>query len=61
MLTPSLELIDRYSSEMNFVGLHDLSALNLTNIQILPHYSKLVTRYDDFEEKCMEYETQNIE
>lgn len=59
VITPTLDLIDIYSPEMNFVGLSDLSALNLTNIQILPHYSKFITRYDAFEEKCVNYEKQN--
>lgn len=59
VITPTLNLIDIYSPEMNFIGLRDLSALNLTNIQILPHYSKFITRYDAFEEKCVNYEKQN--
>ena len=56
VLTPSLNLIDVYSSEMNIVGLKDLSACHLTDIQILPHYSKFSKRYAAFEEKCSEYE-----
>lgn len=59
VVTPSLELIDRYSPEMNIAGIRDLSALHLTDIQILPHYSKFVTRYDAFEEICVNYEQQN--
>lgn len=56
VLTPSLELIDRYSPEMNLVGLTDLTALNLTDVQILPHYSKFLRRFEAFEEKCADYE-----
>lgn len=56
VLTPSLRLIDLYTPEMNIVGLKDLSAMNLTNRQILPHYSKFLDRYDAFEEKCSQYE-----
>ena len=53
---PSLELVNLYSPEMNFVGLTDLSALVLTDIQVLPHYSKFCSRFDRFEERCQEYE-----
>lgn len=56
VLTPSLKLIDLYTPEMNIVGLKDLSAMYLTNRQILPHYSKFLDRYDVFEEKCSQYE-----
>ncbi len=56
VLTPTLGLINIYSPEMNIVKLKDLSACNFTDIQVLPHYSKLIKRYDDFEEKCLKYE-----
>lgn len=53
---PTLELVNTYSPEMNFVGLSDLSALALTDIQVLPHYSKFCSRFDRFEERCGAYE-----
>ncbi len=56
VLTPSLDLIDIYSPEMNIVNLCDLSACNFTNIRILPHYSKFIKKYNAFEKKCSEYE-----
>ncbi len=59
VLTPTLGLIDIYSSEMNIVSLEDLTACALTDIQILPHYSKFIKRYDGFEERCSEYEKEN--
>ena len=59
VLTPTLKLIDIYSPEMNIVNLKDLSACNLTDIQILPHYSKFTKRYVNFEERCLEYELAN--
>lgn len=59
VLTPTLELIDRYSPEMNTVGLKDLSACHLTDIQILPHYSKFLLRDRDFEETCLQYEQES--
>lgn len=59
VLTPTLNLIDIYSPEMNIVDLKDLSACNLTDVQILPHYSKFIKRYVNFEQRCLEYERAN--
>ena len=59
VLTPSLDLIDLYSPEMNIVDLKDLSACRLTEVRFLPHYSKFLNRYDLFEEKCALYEQEN--
>ena len=56
---PTLELVNRYSPEMNFPGLTDLSGLSLTEVQVLPHYSKFLTRFDRFEEKCCIYEKEH--
>ena len=53
---PTLELVNRYSPEMNSMGLTDLSGLALTNIEVLPHYSKFLKRFERFEEKCCIYE-----
>ena len=58
---PTLELVNCYSPEMNFLGLTDLSGLSLTDIQVLPHYGKFLTRFERFEEKCRIYEQeQNV-
>lgn len=56
---PTLELVNRYSPEMNFLGLTDLSGLAITNIQVLPHYSKFLTRFEQFEETCCIYEKEH--
>lgn len=53
---PTLELVNTYSPEMNFLQLTDLSALALTALEILPHYSKFLSRFDRFEDRCREYE-----
>ena len=53
---PSLELVNKYSPEMNFLNLKDLNGLNLTNIEVLPHYSKFINKFENFEEKCFLYE-----
>ncbi len=54
---PTLELVNRYSPEMNVMALKNLTGLNLTSIQVLPHYSKFLQRYDSFEETCSAYES----
>ena len=56
---PTLELVNRYSSEMNFLGLTDLNGISLTEVQVLPHYSKYLTRFEQFEEKCCIYEKEH--
>lgn len=56
---PSLGLVDLYSPEMNFIGLEDLTALSLTDISVLPHYSRFIDRFDGFEEKCRRYESEH--
>ena len=53
---PTLELVNCYSPEMNFLGLTDLSALALTEIQVLPHYRKFMEKFPNLEETCREYE-----
>ena len=56
---PTLELVNCYSPEMNFMGLTDLRGLSLTSMQVLPHYSKFLTRSERFEEKCSIYEKEH--
>lgn len=55
---PTLELINRYSPELNFLGLNDLKGLALTETEVLPHYSKYLSRFDRFEEVCSDYENE---
>ena len=53
---PTLELVNGYSPEMNFLGLTDIKGIELTKVEVLPHYSKFKTRFDRFEERCSDYE-----
>lgn len=53
---PSLSLVNKYTPEMNIVGIKDLSGLQLTNAEVLPHYSRFISRFEHFEEICAEYE-----
>ena len=59
VLGPTIKIIDVYSPEMNLWGVKELTGMCLTDIQILPHYSRFEKRYDRFEQRCCEYETQN--
>lgn len=59
VFSPTLELVNCYSPEMNFLGLTDLSGLSLTDVQVLPHYSKFLSRFEKFEEKCCDYEKEH--
>ena len=60
VFSPTLELVNSFSPEMNFIGLTDLNALALTDIQVLPHYSrlntKLNTNFENIEAICSAYE-----
>ena len=56
VFSPTLELVNCYSPERNFIGLTDLTGLCLTELQVLPHYNKFLAKFDCFEEKCHTYE-----
>ena len=56
---PTLELLNCYSPEMNFLKMTDLKGLGLTQIEVLPHYDKFINRFDKFEETCREYESKH--
>jgi len=59
VFSPTLELVNLYLPEMNFLGIQDLQGLKLTSIEVLPHYSKFLTRFEKFEEKCCLYEKEH--
>lgn len=56
---PTLELVNSYSPEMNFLGITDLNGLALTNVEVLPHYNKFLKKFGQFEEKCTIYEKEH--
>lgn len=56
VFSPTLELVNLYSPEMNFLGLNDLRGLALTSIEVLPHYNKFIQKFEQFEERCKAYE-----
>lgn len=60
VLQNNIRLVASYSPEMNEeVGLTDFKGLNLTELEILPHYHRFINRFDKFEERAVEYEKEN--
>ena len=60
VLQKNIKLIAGYSPELNDgIGLTDMTGLGLTNLEILPHYHRFITRFDRFEERVRKYEITN--
>ena len=59
VFTPTIEIVDKFTPEMNIMGLDNLDALALTNTHILPHYSKFEKRFTGLEEICKAYEQEH--
>lgn len=59
VFTPSIEVVDRLTPEMNIVNLDNLKGLSLTNTHILPHYNKFFKRFDKLEDVCKAYEQEH--
>ena len=60
VLQKSISLIAQFSPELNEgVNLTDFTGLNLTEVEILPHYHRLIKQIPNFEELSKEYENRN--
>ena len=60
VMQKNINLIAQYSPELNEgIDLIDFSGFGFTDIELLPHYSKYMTRFDRFEERAREYEIAN--
>lgn len=59
VLEQTIALANRYLPEQNIVGMQDFTGLGLTDIQILPHYSRQQRQDESTEEKCRQYEREN--
>ncbi len=55
VMQKSINLVNMFSSDMNTVGLKDLSAMDLTDVEILPHFNKLHDRFPNVDDLCSEY------
>lgn len=56
VFTPSIEIVDKLTPEINIVPLDDLEGLCLTNTHLIPHYNKFLKRFDKLEDICKAYE-----
>ena len=56
VFTPSIEIVDKLTPEINIVPLDDLEGLCLTNTHLIPHYNKFLKRFDKLEDLCKAYE-----
>lgn len=59
VFTPSIEIVDKVTPEMNILDIDNLNASALTNTHILPHYSKFEKRFTGLEEMCNAYEQEH--
>ena len=60
VLQKNIDLIAQYSPEMNDeVLLSDFKGLGITHLQILPHYSRFISRFASFEERAKQFEVEN--
>lgn len=59
VLTPSIEIVDKLTPEINIVPLDDLKGLCLTNTHLIPHYNKFLKRFDKLENICKAYEQEH--
>lgn len=60
VLQNNIDLIAQYSPEMNDeVLLSDFSGLSITEQQILPHYSRFLDRFENFEDRAKQFETEH--
>ena len=56
VFTPSIEIVDKLTPEINIVKLDNLDSLSLTNTHIIPHYNKFLKSFDKLEDICKAYE-----
>ena len=59
VLTPSIEIVDKLTQEINIVALNDLKGLCLTKTHIIPHYNKFLKRFDNLGDICKAYEQEH--
>lgn len=60
VMQKDINLIAKYSPELNnSVNLTDLTGLGFSPIELLPHYSRYLTKFKNFEETAKEYEVAN--
>ncbi|WP_343208739.1 Type 1 glutamine amidotransferase-like domain-containing protein [Anaerolentibacter hominis] len=57
VLQEQFDLIGEYTPGLNrLTGLSDTAGMGLTDLEILPHYHRFLSRFDHFEERARDYE-----
>ncbi len=60
IMQPRMDLIAEFTPEMNdAVGLTDFSALDIVDVEIIPHYHRFIHRFENFEKRIKKYEADN--
>lgn len=59
VFTPSIEIVDKLTPEINIGALDDRKGLCLTNTHLIPHYNKFLKRFDKLEDICKAYEQEH--
>lgn len=59
VLTPSIQIVNTLTPEMNIINLDELDGLSLVETHILPHYNKFINRFENLEDICQSYEKEN--
>ena len=60
VMQKNINLLAQYSPELNDgINLTDFSGFGFSPIELLPHYSLFVTKFERFEERAREYEIAN--
>lgn len=60
VMQKNINLIAQYSPELNDnVNLTDFFGFGFSSIELLPHYSRFITKFERFEERAREYEITN--
>lgn len=60
VLQKDIKLVAQFNPEMNKeIGLTDLTGLGLTDLNILPHYQRFLSQYEDLEALVKQFEQAN--
>lgn len=59
VLQQTISLVSAYLPQLNQYNVTDFTGLSLTDVQILPHYSVMLKKDPQLEEKCKAYEQKN--
>ncbi|AMC93823.1 hypothetical protein AOC36_07445 [Erysipelothrix larvae] len=56
VLQQNIDLVNVYTPQMNTVAMDHFEGMGLVDVEILPHFSKYCNRFENFEQRCVDYE-----